>query len=190
VGEFLRLVAATLLGALISFGTTYYFERRKERATQMVTMRQDQRKLQLAARLVRDELQANGAILFSAADDNQWWSYPPHDVSQRLWLEYQATLAALVGQKTWDTLSLTYSFQTQFNVSLSMAREGKEGYGLHTTEKHVLEPITDLVMTEAWRMEVEGLVQEIGRADDALGSVTSTDGQGRESNPLRQGQGG
>jgi hypothetical protein len=175
MGEFWRLVGATLLGALISFGTTYYFERRKERATQMLAMRQDQRQLQQAARLVRDELQANGAMLFNASEGNQWWSNPPHDLSQRLWLEYQVTLAALVGQETWDTLSHTYSFQTQFNVSLSMAREGKEGYGLHNTEKHVLEPMTDLEMTEVWRMEADGLLKEIERAVSALESITSTD---------------
>ena len=87
MGEFLRLVAATLLGALISFGTTYYFERRKERATQMVTIRQEQRQLQQAARLVMDELEANSGILFTASEDSQWWSNPPRDLSQRLWLE-------------------------------------------------------------------------------------------------------
>jgi len=114
-------------------------------------------------------------MLFSASEHNEWWSNPPHDLSQRLWLEYQATLAALVGQETWDTLSLTYSFQTQFNVSLSMAREGEGGYGLHNTKRHVLEPITNLEMTEVWRTEVDGLLKEIERAESELESVTSTD---------------
>lgn len=168
MGEFLRLVAATLLGALISFGTTYYFERRKERAAQIVTMRQDQRQLQQASRLVMDELQANSGMLRSASEDNQWWSSPPRDLSQRLWLEYQATLAALAGEEAWDTLSLTYFFQTQFNVSLSMAREGEDGYGPLTSVEHVLEPITDIEMTEAWRTEVDSLLEEIERAESAL----------------------
>ena len=85
MGEFWRLVGATLLGALISFGTTYYFERRKERATQVVTMQQDQRQLQQAARLVMDELQANGGLLDSALHGESCGGQTPRTISRTVY---------------------------------------------------------------------------------------------------------
>jgi hypothetical protein len=54
VGEFLRLAAAGLLGAMITFATTLYFERRKEQ-------RAERQEAQDLARQQRQVLRLCGA---------------------------------------------------------------------------------------------------------------------------------
>jgi hypothetical protein len=56
VGEFLRLAGAALLGAMISFGTTLYFERRKERRAERQEAQEHARQRRQALRLVWSEL--------------------------------------------------------------------------------------------------------------------------------------
>lgn len=59
MSEFLRLFLARLLGAGVSFGTTLYFQRRKELVDRGHTEAADRRELRRALRLVRDELIEN-----------------------------------------------------------------------------------------------------------------------------------
>ena len=52
MGEFWRLVGATILGALISFGTTFFFERRKEQRAEHAEAQRRSEELRQATRLV------------------------------------------------------------------------------------------------------------------------------------------
>jgi hypothetical protein len=102
MGEFFRLVAATILGALISFGTTFDFDRRKEHREQSILNAEHSRRLRQAARLVWDEL-VNASVLLDAAQSNgKWWTDPPYDLNQEMWAAHGPTLAELVeDQNLW-----------------------------------------------------------------------------------------
>jgi hypothetical protein len=72
VGEFWRLVGATILGALISFGTTFFFERRKEQRTEAVEKEARARLLRQAERLVSEELFNISSEIEQTLEDRQW----------------------------------------------------------------------------------------------------------------------
>jgi hypothetical protein len=109
MGEFWRLVAATVLGALISFGATFYFERRKEQRAEQAEEQRRRKELRRATRLVLDELRASLLLLERAVAGQQWWSNPPHDLEQYAWLEYRATLALEIEEEVeWGRIIAAY----------------------------------------------------------------------------------
>jgi hypothetical protein len=88
VGEFWRLVGAILLGALISFGTTLYFEWRKERRADKKEKHETERRLLQAGRLVYEELNNAWIVLNQASDIELWWSDPPYALESSAWEQY------------------------------------------------------------------------------------------------------
>jgi hypothetical protein len=157
VGEFIRLTAATLLGALISFGTTFYFERRKELRSERQEARERDRQLRQAARLVWGELLDIATAIESALDGEEWWTSPPHDLSHQLWTDHRATIAALLeDENLWETLVTAYSSVADFNVALAMGREGKEA------------PITGSSVSSGWQGLLEEVLKPVRPAIDAL----------------------
>jgi hypothetical protein len=169
VGEFWRLVGATLLGALISFGTTFYFERRKEQRSEQAEEQENQRKLQQAARLVWDELLRVSLAIGRAIEGGVWWSRPPHDFERLAWVEYQATLARLLNEQAWTDVSGIYSLLAIFNVQLAMAREGVEVP--RSLFGRRLEPISGSVVSDAWKGEIGALRPDLDDATKALNQV-------------------
>ena len=88
MGEFFRLAGAALLGATISFGTTLYFERRKERRAECQEAQEHARQRRQALRLVWSELHQMCAAIDLALTKQHWWTDPPHDLPQQLWHSY------------------------------------------------------------------------------------------------------
>jgi hypothetical protein len=109
VGEFLRFVVAILVGALISFGTTLYFERRKERRADRLDREGRERELRQAGRLVYEELNNAWIVLNQTTDTELWWSSPPYDLDSSAWHEHKATLARLLDKDTWSAVGEAYS---------------------------------------------------------------------------------
>jgi hypothetical protein len=152
VGEFIRLTAATILGALISFGTTFFFERRKEQRTEQAERHQDERQLRQALRLVWEELIDTSCELDAAVENGHWWSDPPHDLKTQRWDTYGPILAALIDEGSWSGLTYAYATISDFNVSLAMARNGKEIADTITGANRGA--IDGSVMSEAWRESI------------------------------------
>lgn len=126
MSEFLRLFLATLLGAGVSFGTTLYFQRRKEVLDRKRVDEGDRRELRRALRLVRDELIENEATIEIAREAETWWSFPPTDLSVELWEEWRSTLADLLDdQGTWADISSAFSEIADLNLKLAMFRSGR-----------------------------------------------------------------
>lgn len=174
MGEFWRLVGATILGALISFGTTFFFERRKEERAERAEEQARERQLRQAVRLVWGELLDSSVMVDTAIEYKEWWSNPPHDVTQRLWIANQATLAALIDdEEIWATLGMTYFWVTNFNVWLSMARDGRESFS--DRKQVVREPISDLTITATWEKELNSLAEEIRYAMEALKPIVNAE---------------
>jgi hypothetical protein len=162
MGEFIRLTAATLLGALISFGTTYYFERRKEQRTERQAKQETDRQLRQALRLVRDELIDASEEIQTARDSHLWWSSPPHDLRLSLWTEHRATLAALLDDHdAWFFITTAYSAIVDFIVTLGMAKEGKAPF---SRVIGTLEPIEGSEISSAWDRELRNLNNVIEQA--------------------------
>lgn len=127
MSEFLRLFLATLLGAGVSFGTTLYFQRRKEILDQEHTKEANQRELRRALRLVRDELIENRTTISIAREAEVWWSFPPSDLSVELWEEWRSTLADLLDeQRVWGSLSGAFAEIADLNLKLAMFRAGRQ----------------------------------------------------------------
>lgn len=116
MGEFSRTVAAIVVGALISFGTTFYFDRRKEQRAERQEAKERERQLRQAARLVWGELLDISVAIDGALDNEEWWSTPPHDLSSKLWSDHRATLAALLEDEyLWSDLIAAYSSVAYFS---------------------------------------------------------------------------
>jgi hypothetical protein len=162
VGEFWRLVGATMLGALISFGTTFFFERRKEKRTEAVEKEARARLLRQAIRLVSEELLNISVEIELALEDRQWWANPPFELGQDLWHEYRPVLADLVdNDQNWDIITSVYNTIADFNVRLRMAKEGNGRIGaLGST----LTTIDGGQITEAWDEELRRLSNTIETA--------------------------
>lgn len=127
MSEFLRLFFATLLGAGVSFGTTLYFQRRKETLDRERAKEADNRELRRALRLVRDELIENGATIEVAREAQTWWSFPPNDLSVEPWQDWRSSLADLLDEQgAWSFLSSAFSEINDFNLKLAMFRAGRE----------------------------------------------------------------
>ena len=80
MSEFLRLFLATTLGAMVSFGTTFYFQRHKEHQEEEQATAAAARELRRALRLVSDELLDNLATIAVAREAEIWWALPPADL--------------------------------------------------------------------------------------------------------------
>jgi hypothetical protein len=173
VGEFWRTVGALLLGAIISFGVTFYFEWRKERRTDKTEQQGRERELRQAGRLVYEELNNAWIVLNQTTDTELWWSSPPYDLDSSGWHEYRATLARLLDKDTWSAISAAYSSMVAFNVRLAMAKGGKEVLSpiLETEEasEAILEPIQDRFVTDAWMVEVFEVYERVDQAMELLG---------------------
>jgi hypothetical protein len=126
MSEFLRLFLATILGAVVSFGTTFYFQHRRERLEQQKAAAAEKRELRRALRLVRDELLDNLATVALAREAENWWALPPTDLSIDQWQKWQSTLADLLDDNhTWSEISSTYSETIDLNLKLAMFRRGQ-----------------------------------------------------------------
>jgi hypothetical protein len=159
VGEFWRTVGALLLGAIISFGATFYFEWRKERRTDRTEQQGREREPRQAGRLVYEELNDAWIVLNQTTDTELWWSSPPYDLDSSVWHEYKATLARLLDKDTWSAVGAAYSSMVAFNVRLAMAKGGKEVLSsilleMEEASEAILEPIQDNFVTDAWMVEV------------------------------------
>jgi hypothetical protein len=127
MSEFLRLFLATLLGAGVSFGTTLYFQRRKEILDQRRAEEADERELRKGLRLVRDELIDNETTISIARQAQMWWALPPYDLPVELWEEWRSSLADLLEeQRAWGYLSTAFSEVNRLNQKLAMFRAGRE----------------------------------------------------------------
>jgi hypothetical protein len=127
MSEFFRLFLATLLGAGVSFGTTLYFQRRRETLDRERAREADSRELRRALRLVRDELIDNEATISIAREAQTWWSFPPSDLSVELWEEWRSALADLLEeQRVWGDLSDAFAEIADLNLKLAMFRAGRK----------------------------------------------------------------
>jgi hypothetical protein len=126
MSEFLRLFLATLLGAGVSFGTTFYFQRRKELLDRGHAEEADRRELRRALRLVGDELVESEATIAIAREAETWWNFPPTDLSAELWQEWRSTLADLLDDHgPWDHISNAFAEVADLNLKLAMFRAGR-----------------------------------------------------------------
>jgi hypothetical protein len=176
MGEFIRLTAATLLGALISFGTTFYFERRKEQRGERLEARERDRQLQQAIRLVLRELVEASLSIDGALEEEHWWSDPPHDLNQRLWLEYRPVLAALLDTDGWDQVVMAHDGIACFNVLLATARDNKDS--IHHGNQHV-EPLDCCDISEFWQRRLVETRTPIEEAIDSLRPLRRAPAQSR-----------
>lgn len=166
MGEFWRLVGATILGALISFGTTFFFERRKEQRTEAVEKEARARLLRQAERLVSEELFNISSEIEQTLEDRQWWSNPPFELGQDLWYEYRPVLADLVDHElNGDRITTVYNTIADFNVKLRMAKEGNGRIGALGSK---LTTIDGSQITEDWDEELRRLSNTIEMAFVAL----------------------
>jgi hypothetical protein len=166
MGEFIRLSAATLLGALISFGTTLYFEHRKDQRTERQEGEERERELRQAVRLIANEIDSVWIAVDRARDYGFWWSNPPHDLQRLAWTEYGATLARLSDHDTWWPISEAYSCIAEFNARLGVAREGREV--LSPFAHDTLQPIDENLVTEEWLTELSSLDTCLSEAHSLL----------------------
>jgi hypothetical protein len=172
MGEFFRTAGAIVLGALISFGTTFYFERRKEQRTEHQDAKERDRQLRQALRLVWTELTEAYAEIHTALDDKHWWTDPPHDLSQQLWTAYRPALAAFLDGHAWDHLAEAYGEIACFNRRLAIGRDGKNS--IHHGNQY-LEPIDCCNLTEFWQQHLMRTRSPIERAIEALRPIALCD---------------
>ena len=172
MGEFFRTVGAIVLGALISFGTTFYFERRKEQRAEHQEAKERDRQLRQALRLVWTELTEAYAEIDTALEDKHWWTDPPHDLSQQLWATYRPALAAFLDGHAWDHVAKAYGEITCFNRYLTIARDGKES--IHHGNQY-LEPIDCCDIAEFWQQRLGRTRSPIERAIEALRPIALHD---------------
>jgi hypothetical protein len=160
VGEFWRLVGATLLGALISFGTTFYFERRKEQRAEQAEEHQRRKRIRQATRLVLEELQANWMLL-EWASEGQWWSNPPHDLDQHVWREYRATLALeMEDEFEWERVTTAQVKIEDLNRRLLISKT--EGASTRNFQGSIADP---------WVRLINDIRDPVRHGVDALGSM-------------------
>jgi hypothetical protein len=133
VGEFLRLAAAGLLGAMITFATTLYFERRKEQRAERQEAQDLARQQRQVLRLVWSELDEMCSAIDVALAKKRWWTDPPHNLSQQHWDSYRASLAELLDDRAWSHLGKAHSKITAFNGLLAMGRDGRNRSTMGTT---------------------------------------------------------
>jgi hypothetical protein len=172
MGEFFRTVGAIVLGALISFGTTFYFERRKEQRAEYQETKERDRQLRQALRLVWTELTHAYDEIDTALEDKHWWTDPPHDLSQQLWATYRPALAAFLDGHAWDHLADAYGEIACFNRHLTIARDGKDS--IHHGNQY-LEPINCCDITEFWQHHLVRTRSPIEQAIEALRPIALHD---------------
>jgi hypothetical protein len=165
VGEFLRLAGAALLGAMISFGTTLYFERRKEQRAERQEAQEHARQRRQALRLVWSEPNEIYAAIEVALAKKHWWTDPPHDLPQQLWNAYRATLAELLDDRAWSQLAEAHGKIAAFNGLLTMGRDGKES--IHHGNQDI-ELIDCCDITEFWQQQLLTTQDPIRWAVEAL----------------------
>jgi hypothetical protein len=163
--EFFRLVGVALLSVLTSFATTFYLERRKEQRAEHQEVKERDRQLRQALRLVSTELTEIYAEINAALEDKHWWTYPPHDLSQRLWAEYSPILANFLDGYAWDHLAEAYAEIACFNRLLIIGRDGKDS--IHGGNQY-LEPIECCNITEFWQQHLIRTRRPIETAIEAL----------------------
>ena len=166
--EFWRLVGATVLGALISFGTIFFFERRREERTEAAEKQQSALQLRQAIRLVEEELLDITLTIDTACDNGAWWSSPPYQLRQVLWTEHRAALAYLLDDReVWDYLTTASTEITKFNARLKAASDGREIISDIGTR---LDPISRYDITDAWDQELRHLNGPIQHVFEKLGT--------------------
>lgn len=165
MGEFLRLSGAALLGAMISFATTFYFERRKEQLAERQEAHEHARQQRQALRLVWSELDEMCAAIDVALANKHWWTDPPHNLNQQHWHAYRATLAELLDDHAWRHLAKAHGKVTAFNGLLAMGRDGKES--VHNGNQYI-ELINCCDLTEFWQQQLFNIQDPISWAVEAL----------------------
>jgi hypothetical protein len=178
VGDSIQNAGLIVLGALISFGTTHHFERRKDKRAERAERQQDERQLRQALRLVLYELVDTSAEIGWALECGQWWSDPPHDLRQRRWSTYEPILAALLDDYAWSRLSVAHAEISDFNVQLAMARDGKEVLDHDTGLSRGT--IDSSAMSEAWQQSLERTHTPIRWGIEALRPIVRPDSEGAQ----------
>jgi hypothetical protein len=183
MGEFWRLFGATLLGAIVSFGATFYFEWRKERRTDKKDRQETERQLLQAGRLVYEELNNAWIVLDRTIDTDVWWSSPPYDLDLSAYDTHKATLARLLDKDTWSAVSTAYSGIAEFNKRLAMGREGKEVPSpvleVEDDSEPMLEPIQGKFTTDAWKLELLYLYEWVDPAMELLAREFLSEGKAK-----------
>jgi hypothetical protein len=134
MGEFVRLGGATILGALIAFGSTFFFERRREMFAAAKRFEANRVQMRQAARLVFQELLEVASSVQLACDANEplqrWWVSPPTDLPTAAWREYRGVLASwMVDDDDWHWLAGAYGAVDRLNQQVEAYRSGQRVIG-------------------------------------------------------------
>jgi hypothetical protein len=171
--EYIGDFGLILLGALISLGTTFVTERRKEQRVDKKEQQEQERELRQAGRLVYEELNNAWIVLRQTKETEVWWSTPPYDLELSAWDKYKEELAGRLDKDTWSEVTSAYTGMAYFNRHLAMSREGIEVVPSPLQEEdegseRVLEPIQDKYATQDWLLEVLYLYEWVDGAMELL----------------------
>ena len=109
----LRMTAAifgflgVLVGAIITFLSSFYLERRRERQQREREEESLATELRTAARLIEEELARASGASHIVSESKKWW-HPSGVVTITAWAQHRAVLAGQISDKDWKSLRLAY----------------------------------------------------------------------------------
>jgi hypothetical protein len=95
-----------IVGGLITAGSSYILDKRRERREREKEERQAATELKCAARMLSANLQLFRSDVESVLKEKNWSSWTGSDYSPRAWLQYQTVLAPKLTKSAWDALNL------------------------------------------------------------------------------------
>lgn len=125
MSEFVRLLAATLLGAGVTLATGIFFQRWQDVRERKAEAEKQGRALRRSLRLAELELLDASATIDGAREDEVWWSFPPTDLPTIAWKKIQGDLAELLDDDSaWSNIMNGFDAIEHLNQRLEMMRCG------------------------------------------------------------------
>lgn len=109
------------LGALVTFATTVYVERRQMKAALAAAKREDARKAKVAARLVFMDIAQIQSRLRRALREGGTWS-PRFALPLEAWMAYREVLALHLALGDWDDLARFFQTAARLEAQAEGAR--------------------------------------------------------------------
>lgn len=113
-----------IVGGLITTGSSYLLDKRRERREREREERQAATELKRAARMLSANLEIFRSDVRSVLKEKNWSSWTGSDYSPGAWLQYQTVVAPKLTKSAWDALNLAL---LSINGFIALRQKWREG---------------------------------------------------------------
>jgi hypothetical protein len=159
MGEAIFGLVGVLVGGIITAGSSYLLDRRRERVDRQRDSRKRAIELKRASRLIDAELSRAQAAASICLEKGHWWS-PDAKLSRGAWEQYGGVIAADLSDTAW--LAVRVAIEAADHLSLC------RGPGTTDIPDSTAERIVPILQDiEAGRLALSPFVREVPPASDS-----------------------